>query len=509
VRGLALALLVAIVITVSWRWGSFVAGGSDSYCYVHQAERWADAIAHPFSGRLQVVEPLALEVPWPDAPSSFTPIGHVPSTTEPGAIVPICPSGFSIAMAPFVLVGGPQAAFLVIPLFAAVLVLATYAIGARFGARVGLASAAVTAASPAFLYQAVQPMSDVPAAALWLVAVACATGAKPRHLRLAGVAASGAILIRPNLVPLGVAIGLFVMLRPERPWSQRIREAAIYAAWCVPGCVGVALIQWAFYGSPLASGYGSFSSLFAASHVGPNLRRYGLWLWQSHTPAVALALLAPLVLPGPLTALLLGLAVVNLGVYLPYLVFEDWSFLRFLLPTLPLLLILVMATLDAVWRRARLPGSAVMLAVAAMVFAAGLAREARDRSAFRLQQMEARFARAGSAVDERLPANALVLASWQSGSVRFYSGRKTLAWHGLDPAWLDRAVADLRARGYEPYLLFERWEEQGFRERFQGSALAALDWPPAFEIASQVRIYRPGDRERYLNGTAAPTEYVR
>jgi len=39
--------------------------------------------------------------------------------------------------------------------------------------------------------------------------------------------------------------------------------------------------------------------------------------------------------------------------------------------------------------------------------------------------------------------------------------------------------------------------------------MAKLDWPPAAEIAGQVRIYRPGDRERYLRGDAAPTEYAR
>jgi hypothetical protein len=55
----------------------------------------------------------------------------------------------------------------------------------------------------------------------------------------------------------------------------------------------------------------------------------------------------------------------------------------------------------------------------------------------------------------------------------------------------------------------ERWEEPEFRARFAASPLGALDWPPAFEIASQVRIYRPGDRERFLKGSAAPTEYVR
>lgn len=508
-RTVVLVLLVAAVMAVSWRWGSFVAGGSDSYCYLHQAERWADAIAHPFGGRLQVAEPLALEVPWPDAPLSFTPIGHLPSTTERGAIVPICPSGLSIAMAPFVLAGGPRAAFLVIPLFAAVLIVATYAAGARFGAGIGLSAALVTAASPVFLYQAVQPMSDVPAAALWMTAVAYVIGTQPRHPAMAGLAASGAILVRPNLLPLGLVIGLFLLLRPERTWRHRGREAAIYAAWCVPGCVAVALVHWAFYGSPLASGYGSVSSLFAAAHVAPNIGRYARWLWESQTPAIALALLAPLLLPGPLTTLFLGMVAVNLGLYLPYIVFDDWSFLRFLLPTLPLLVILMAATLDAAWRRARLPGHHVILAMAGIVLSAVLVGNARDRSVFRLQAMEARFERAGLFVAERLPPNAIVLAAWQTGSVRFYSGRKTLAWHGLDPAWLDRAIADLRARGYEPYLLFERWEEQDFRDRFRGSPLAALDWPPAFEISSQVRIYRPDDRERYVKGTAAPTEYVR
>ena len=67
----------------------------------------------------------------------------------------------------------------------------------------------------------------------------------------------------------------------------------------------------------------------------------------------------------------------------------------------------------------------------------------------------------------------------------------------------------IRARGLEPFLLFERWEEPIFRRRFAGSAIAALDWPPAAEIAGQVRIYRPTDREKYLSGTGVATEYAR
>jgi hypothetical protein len=521
-RGLAIALLVTAVAAVSVRWGSFVAGGSDSYCYIHQAERWAQAfVARPFTGRLQAPEPLALEAPWPNAPLTFAPAGHIPSPTVPGGIAPICPSGLSILMAPLVAVAGAPAAFALIPLFGAALILATYLVGARFGAPIGLGAAVLAAASPVFLYQVVQPMSDVPAAALWLLAVAGATGTKPRHVALGGIASSAAILVRPNLLPLGLAIGLFLLLRPERTPRQRLRAAALYAAASAPGCIAVALIQQAFYGSPLASGYGSLTVLFSVDHIWPNAERYLSWLVQTHTPAIALALVAPVLLPGALTALLLGLFAVNLALYLPYVEFTDWSFARFLLPTLPLVLILVVATVDAALRRivasrpigaayaARAVASRIGLAILVTVLAVFFVRAAIDRSAFQLQRLEARFERAGLFVRDRLPANAFVITSWQSGSVRFYGRRKTLTWDSLDPMWLEGAIAFLRARGYEPYLMFERWEEPAFRNRFAGTPIGALDWPPAAEIGGQVRIYRPNDRARFLEGSAPPTEYAR
>ena len=509
-RGVALAGLLVVVAAVSIRWGSFVAGGSDSYCYVHQAGRWADVLARPLSGRLQVPEPLALDAPWPDAALTFAPVGHIPSTTVPGAIAPMCPAGLSIVMAPLVLAGGPRAAFAVIPLFAALLVLATYSVGARFGAGIGMAAALLTAASPVVLYQIVQPMSDVPAAAFWLLAVAAATGTGRRHAMWSGTAASAAIMMRPNLVPLGFAIGLFLLFRPERAWPARLKAAMTYAAAAAPGCLVVALIQQTFFGSPLSSGYGALDELFAVSHVMPNVQRYLTWLLETHTPALALGALAPFLLPGALSALLVALIVINVGLYLPYTVFEDWSFLRFLLPTLPLMLVLAVAVIDAVWRRwTPFRDSRAALAVAAAILAALFVREAVDRSAFRLQRMEARFERAGTFVGSRLPRNALIITSWHSGSVRFYGDRQTLVWDALDPAWLDRAIAHVRARGYSPYLLFEGSEESRFRRRFAGSNVGALDWPPAVDIGGQVRIYRPDDREAYREGTALPTEYVR
>jgi hypothetical protein len=510
-RGFALALLIGALMAAAVRWGSWVAGGSDSYCYMHQAERWADVIGQLARGRVagvQVPEPLAIDAPWPDAERAFAPAGHVPSPTVAGAIVPICPSGLSLAMAPFVLAGGPRAAFFVLPLFAAVLVAATYVFGSRFGARVGLLSSLLVAASPIVLYQAIQPMSDVPAAALWILAVALATGTSRRSSLLSGIAASAAIVIRPNLVPLGLVVGLFLLLRPERTWRQRLRSAAMYALACAPGCAIVALTQDAFYGSPLASGYGSLASLFAFGHVTSNLGRYLGWLVSTHTVAIALAVLGPWLLPGSLTALALVMFLVNLGLYVPYVVFDDWSYLRFLLPTIPLLLVLVVAVVDAILRRIRTPGVAWATAAVAAALAVLFVRDTRERPTFVLQQIEARFERAGTFVGNRLPPNAIVLTSSESGSVRFYGRRKTLVWDQLDPAWLDRALVYVRAKGYEPYLLFERREEPDFRQRFVGSAVARLDWPPMAEIGSQVRIYRPEDRDRYFRGTLPATEFV-
>ena len=534
---IAIAILLASVVAAGLHWGTFAVGGSDSYCYVHQAEGWS-------TGRLQVVEPLALNAPWPDAPRTFAPAGHVPSPTVAGAAVPMCPAGLSIVMAPFMTIDRglsyagaalrrPDAIFLVVPLFGALLVWSVYVLGSRFARHVGLASALLVACSPAFLFQLVQPMSDVPAAALWVLALACATSSRRHAPAMAGFATSAAILMRPNLLPLGIVLGLFMLARPQRTMRERMRDAALFAAASAPGCLAVATIQQTLYGSPLRSGYGSLDTLFSTANIAPNAALYFQWLWQSHTPVWLLALAAPFALPGWLTGLLLTFAIVNAACYLPYVVFNDWWYLRFMLPAIAVLLVLTAATIDsiaarALWARdtrSSRPSTgsgrpelaegrthrvlAALSSVLTIAICFLFIREARARSVFDLQRLESRYERAGEYVARRLPANALIFTSWESGSVRFYSNRRTLVWDALDPAWLDRAIAYSRTRGLEPYLLFERWEEPLFRRRFAGSRVAALDWPPAAEIAGQVRIYRPEDRDRYLRGEGTPTEYSR
>ena len=50
--------------------------------------------------------------------------------------------------------------------------------------------------------------------------------------------------------------------------------------------------------------------------------------------------------------------------------------------------------------------------------------------------------------------------------------------HWLDPAWLDRSVAWLAARGHPVYALLDAWEVDAVRRRFAGQArVSGLDAP--------------------------------
>jgi hypothetical protein len=498
---LAAAAICAALMVVCARFGSFVAGGSDSYCYVHQAERWA-------SGRLVEPDPLALDAPWPDASLTFAPAGHVPSPVVRGAIAPICPPGLSLLMAPALAVGGRGAMFAVVPLCGVLIVVATFLLGRRFGDGVGLAAAAVTAASPILLFQIIQPMSDVPAAAFWLMALALATRARPAPAA-AGLCGAIAILIRPNLVPLGFVIGAYLLWRPDAQWSERRRGSLRYAIGCAAGCVAVLAIQQYFYGSPFSSGYGAAGGLFSMARVVPNASRYGAWLVQAHGPLLALAVVSPFVLARPFAVVSLAFVAVNVALYLPYLTFDDWSYVRFLLPSVPVLAVLGIGTVTHVAVRAGRHAATAALVAAAVGLAALQLRVAAQKQVFGLAELESVFPRTGLVVGTRLPPNALVVTSRFSGSSRFYGHRPTLVWDALDPPWLDRALAFAREKGYEPYLLLDSGEESDFRSRFAASDMGRLDWPPLIEIAPQVRVYQPSARARYAAGEAIATEYVR
>ena len=502
------ATAAAITVAVAgFRWGTYAAGGSDSSCYALMADAFA-------SGALQPSSDLVSQVPWPDAPKTFTPGGFVTSEQNPSASSPVCAPGFSVLLAPLAAVGGRDAIFILTPLAGALLVWLTFAAArAIAGPIAGAMAAVLVAASPVMLYQAVQPMNDVTTAALWM---ATFLAVLRRRWVIAGCCCGLALLVRPNLLPLALVAGVAVLGIGDSGFGIRnVARVTRFAVAAVPFGLLVLWLNNGLYGSPLRTGYGQLGQLFGLSAVPVNAANYVKWLVDTHTPFPLLAFAAPFVVPRERRAdvlLALGLILATCVVYFFYTPFDEWTYLRFLLPAIALMVVLASAVTVSVLHRPftlRLGASASIVALITAALAMFCVRTANDRLAFNLKYLEQRYRSAGVIVRDRLPARAVVLSEWDSGAVRFHGGKEALTWAGLEPTWLDRSLEWLDQQGRTPYILVESWEEPAFRKRFaKHSDIGKLDWPPTYEIDRVVRIFDPKDRAKYVSGQSVITEYL-
>jgi hypothetical protein len=484
--------------------GLFTAGGADAYGYVSQAELWA-------RGSLIVEQPYARDMTWPDVRETLAPLGYRPYGKPPSTdIVPIYSPGLPLVMAPFQMIGGRRAVFLVVPLLGALAVWATYCMGRKFaGPLVGALSSILLATSPSFLIEVTSPTSDVPVTAWWASAFALLLGAGPWTAFASGIATSFAVLTRPNLVPLGAVPALLLVWIAWKAWSRpAMRRVVAFSAGAVLGPLFIAVLNWQLYGSPLTSGYGRLNEIYAWHFLGANLARYPRWLLEGQTPIILLAFVAPFVLPRTgerahtrtVAAAWLCFALGVLGAYLFYQPYDEWVYLRFLLPALPPLHVLTAAALCAIaapLKRAHRIVPGLVVATVAVFVVSSEFTEARDRGAAILWKAEQRYPAAGRYIAAKLPERAALFSMQHSGSARYYSGRITIRYDVLAPDRLDDAIDELQRHGYAPYFLLDDWEEPLFRARFRGhSARADLDWWPLAVIAgSQVKIYDPTDRE--------------
>ena len=122
----------------------------------------------------------------------------------------------------------------------------------------------------------------------------------------------------------------------------------------------------------------------------------------------------------------LAIAATTLALYLPYFVFDDWWYVRFLLPALPWLIVLSVVVVDRATSRLVPARARVVLPVIVVLLGALWVATARDRRAFELVQLERHFVEAGTFAADRLPANAAVLTVRHSGSVHYsLSGRRS------------------------------------------------------------------------------------
>ena len=146
-----------------------------------------------------------------------------------------------------------------------------------------------------------------------------------------------------------------------------------------------------------------------------------------------------------------------------YYVFEVWWYLRFLLPAYPPLLAATGAVVVTGIERVRWPMPAI--AATSLVVVAVALHGLRYSDAFTLQRDEQRYIRVADYV-KHLPKRAVFVSLLHSGSIRYYTGRDVLRWELVDPASLDTAIAYLRARGHDVYLVADNGDVAGFKERF-------------------------------------------
>jgi hypothetical protein len=259
------------------------------------------------------------------------------------------------------------------------------------------------------------------------------------------------------------------------------------------GALGV--LHYVLYGSPTASGYGVTSGFFSRTHVVPNLLRYFGWFVESHT-VVGLAGFAALLVPlrrfWPREDMRAAAIIASLFVafvwtiYIIYLVWDDWWYLRFLLPSYPLIMVgtAAMARSIAVWRPREMTWvvGVLMFVLGGLQFGRAWQYGVQDHWA-----NERRYVLAAHMARQMTPRNSLILANQHTASVRYYGGRVTIRFDSLDANWLDRTVRWLDRRDIETYLLIEDWELEAFRNRFgHEQAAEALSRPP-------VAVYRdPG-----------------
>jgi len=489
-------VLAAATAGIGVGYGTYSAGSADASGYISEAALMASAESSSD-------EPLARAVTWHDATTSMAPLGYR-SGASPGALVPTYPAGLPLAMTPFWLAGGEFAAYLVVPLLGGLAVLATYLVGARLHSRhAGLAAAAMLATSPIVLFQIVQPMSDVPATAWWTIALLFALSPLPHAPLAAGGAAGLAILTRPNLLPLAAVIAVAA---GNVSHLRRAPRLTAFLAGITPAVGAQFLMQWRLYGSPLTSGYGAAGDLYSFASIAPNARSYALRLIQGEAPALLLTATVLVVLAlvrrpwdnapslKPALTLVVFASVIVVASYLPYAVFAEWSYLRFLLPAFPLLFVLVGGLSVAALIRLPAPARAALFLCALTVVGSFNVVRAREEQAFNMRRYESRYRFAGRYLASALPPEAVIVAVQESGSARYYTGRPIIRWDWLDD--LDAAIATLRAMGRHPVLLIEDWERPDLLKKHVRSINARLDWRPRAEFGEETRVflYDPLDR---------------
>jgi hypothetical protein len=435
----------------------FAAGGSDSSGYLNAARLLSEGRAVT---RIRGLERLALG---PEFAETFIPLGFTPGP-RPGTMAPSYPPGLPLHMALAALLGGwGRAPFFVSPIAALVCLLLIYRLGRDVGLppALALAGSALLGFFPTFVFQAVQPMSDVVATAWALAAVCAAYRARALSSALWAAAAGAAfgmgILIRPTnalvLAPLLLALPL-----RGKTWVAFAAGGAAFGAFQLG--YGAAA-----FGGPWKTGYQSLlAEGLAWSNLPARARHYALWTARLFSPLVPLGWIA---LAADRRALLRNRAVLLTWFaafflfYAFYAPYEAWWYTRFLLPAYPALIVgSLVAARDLVVGFSQ-PARTWRMAAIALLVAVALAVEIRYVTKERVHEFykgERFYPEACAMARRLLPANAIVVSMQMSGALHYYTDVQYAMWNWMDAHRFAVLRISTESRGFRWYSLLAPFE---------------------------------------------------
>jgi len=395
----------------------------------------------------------------------FCPLAHVfippsESGTSPGSASqsPFYPIGFPLHLLLGVkLAGWETGPFLISPLLATLSLLLLFLVGKQLGLSAPWATVGVIllALNPTFLFMALQPMSDITALfwGLCLIWTAFRAWHMPYWAFAAGVSFGMAVLVRPTNV-LFLAPLLFCL---------PLRKQTLY--WFGMGGLPCAALFCAYnataYGHPLRIGYGAIGLAQAFLFAGYGTR---LWAYLGHL-TITLGLLLVLAWLGVAAlrqvsirtrAMLLAWFGSFLIFYCFYNIYENWTELRFLLPSYPGLFLGACLTAQTLWQGSGQPYLAVRQFTVAVLLLVTLGVSlwfvryahifgvAADQSSYKLGSRWA---------DAQLPPRTVLVSMEMSGALRFYTRRSIFRWDFIPPGSWPELHRQITAHGYQMYAL--------------------------------------------------------
>lgn len=443
--------------------GSPFAAGSDSSGYLNSARLLAAGKFTTSVNSLPQLTPPDWHYYWQE-PLGFTAQHLTPRMT------PTYPTGLPLHLALAApIVGWEKAARLVnvLNVLAAAALLYALARHLALSRAWALSGVAFLWASPLFIFQSLQPLSDALALTWSLAAILCALKSRQHGpwAIAAGAAWAIAVLVRPTSLLIALPLSLAL------PFSGRRWLAT--ALGTAPGLAWFLYYNTQAYGSAFTTGYGDVSTAFHSRFIIGNLAHFTCWVpLLVSLPLTCAAAFLPWRRPTftpPRTFIILATWIGVLAVfYAPYFCAGSiWSEVRFLLPGFPAVILAGLLVAQS-WR----PAPSWWLLVLCLSGQGLLTHQLRVTG---IREQERAYRVATRWLETHVAPGSVLLTAQLSGAAHYYNDLNLVRWDIFPPHHLPQlraAAAHAQCEIYAALFLPEisaahsalpeaRWEQIG------------------------------------------------